>query len=155
MKLELIYQGAANLIHQLIRKEHTAQGHHLTGNFENSLEARVGKTILTGHGASYGMLVNEGVESSKISFKMLPGLIRYFLLRGFPENEAKRIARATVLKQMQEGMSTQASKRFSTTGARHHFVEAAFLDPAIDQYMTSSFDFAVNEEYSKTKSETI
>lgn len=155
MTLELIYQGAAKLIHQLIRKEHSDQGHHLTGAFEDSLEGRVSVNFLRGYALSYGAIINEGVPAAQITFKNLPGLLRYFKLRGLPDNEIPRAARATIIKQMREGMSTQASKRFSRTGGRQHFIEAAFLYPDLDQYMSVSFDFAVDEEYSKTKSETI
>jgi len=88
---------------------------------------------------------------------MLPGLIKYFSLRGYNAEEAKRIAALTIKKWFNEGMSTQASKKYSKTGSRHHFIEAAFVgnDSNIDSYMLSNFDHAVEEEYLKTKSEIV
>ena len=143
------------VITQLIVKEFHAQGHTLTGTAEQSLNFKLLKNTMQGFAVDYMMKVNEGIEPGDISAKMIPGLIRYFILRGYQQADAQRFALATFNKWKTEGMSTQASKRFSSTGGRHHFLEAAFLSPEIDNYMSITFDFAVDEEYHKTKSETI
>lgn len=159
--IEDIYLGAARLINDLIRTEFKAQGHTLTGAFEDSLTYEVTKTKniakLVGKGLSYGMLVNDGYTPSQISDKMFPGLMAYFIKRGLDAANAKQAAGATIKKWKNEGMSTQASKRFSATGGRQHFVEAAFTgnEAIIDGYIGNLFDFAIEEQYNRTKSETI
>lgn len=159
MTIELIYIGAERFINQLIIDEFHAQGHTLTGEFEKSLSGKTDKTKYTAthtvKGLKYGMIVNEGLQPSQIKDSMLPGLVNYFLLRGFSQKEAPGLALATLRKWKQEGMSTQASKRFSSTGGRQHFIEAAFLNPAIDDYMLNTIDFGIDQEFLKTKNETI
>lgn len=160
MTIEDIHSGLANLINQYIKQEHSAQGHYLTGSLEGSLENKLIKfaksDILAGFAIYYAKVIEEGLEPDRVSFKMLPGLTKYFILRGYGPQEAKRIAGATINKWKTEGLSTQASKRFSKTGSRHHFVEATFIGKSVemDNYMGSNFDFAVDEQYNKTKSET-
>lgn len=157
MTIEQIYLGAENLINQLVREEFQAQGHSLTGAFELSLDGEVTKTRYTAtlavYGLTYGMTVNTGLSPDKISWKMLPGLTEYFIKRGVAD--AKGAATATIKKWMTEGMSTQASKRFSQTGGRQHFVEAALLNSSIDEYMDNLFEFGIDEKFNKVKNETI
>jgi hypothetical protein len=155
MDLKTIYSGAEKLINQLIRKESTAQGHYLTGALEDSLTSKVVKNDLQGFAIYYTKFVDEGVPAESASMKQFPFMVRYFQKRGLEEKEAKAAAAATIHKWMKEGMSTQASKRFSKTGARQNMIEAAFTSPSIDQYMSETFDFAVEEKYLKEKSETI
>lgn len=159
MTIETIYNAVAVLINNLIRREHTAQGHYLTGELENSLDyktKRLGNVAtLEGYAIWYAKTLNEGLQPSQISMKMLPGLVSYFVLRGLNPVEAKRAAGATINKWKQEGMSTQASRRFSQTGGRQHFIEAAFTHPEIDDTMSTLLDFAVEEKMNKVKSETI
>ena len=159
--IEDILSSGANLINQLIKVEFRAQGHTLTGEFENSLNSKVFKTrytaTLQGTGLKYGKQVDEGFQPDEISPKMIPGLVEYFIKRGLSQHDALRAASATFKKWQSEGMSTQASKRFSTTGARQHFIEAAFIgyENKIDEFFFSSFDFGIDETFKKVKSETI
>lgn len=157
--IEDIYLGASRLINQLILEEFRAQGHSLTGEFERSLESETFKTrytaTLTGKGLSYGMTVNKGLEPNQIKKSMIPGLVEYFKKRGFSPQQSEAYAVATYKKWKQEGMSTQASKRFSSTGGRQNFVEAAMLSNKIDEYMLVSFDFGIDEQFSRLKNETI
>lgn len=157
MNLKEIYQGAERLITQLIRQEMRAQGHTLTGAMEDSVEGRQTKDTLEGFAISYTKFVEHGVPASSASMKQFPFVVRYFQKRGLSEKEAKGAAAATIRKWMKEGMSTQASKRFSKTGARQHAIEAAFVghNAEIDEYMGNSFDFSIEEKYRKEKSETI
>lgn len=155
LELKDIYQGAQNLINQLIRKESTAQGHYLTGALEDSLESKVTGNNLEGFAIYYTKFVEEGVPAASASMRQFPFMVRYFQKRGLGLREAKGAAAATIHKWQKEGMSTQASKRFSQTGARQHMIEAAFMNPEIDEYMGNTLDFAVDEHYKKEKSETI
>lgn len=159
--IEDIYQGAHLLIADFLRKESSDQGHYLTGALEDSLDRSITKSgrtrTMEGFAVNYAKFVNEGVPAESASMAQFPYLVRYFQQRGLPEKEAKGAAAATIKTWMKEGMSTQASKRFSKTGSRQNMVENAFVGNAdkIDEYMTNSFDFWVDEEYHKEKSETI
>ncbi len=161
MTIEQIYEGAEKLINQIIRKESDDQGHYLTGAMNDSLNYKVvnsGKaTVMEGFAVSYTRFVNDGVPSESASMKQFPFLVRYFLKRGLPEKEAKGAAAATIKVWMKQGMSTQASKRFSSTGGRQHFVESAFTgnENKIDDFIGNSFDYYVDELYHKEKNETI
>jgi len=156
-----IYFGAQRLINEAIRIEHSAQGHNLTGTLENSLNGKITKNgrhdILSGFAVKYAKTLNEGIKPQDVNSNVIPGLIKYFILRGLGPKEAERAAVATFYKWKQEGMSTEASKRFSSTGERQHFIERAFEknENALDSYMLNTLDFSINEHYSKTKSETI
>ncbi len=156
-----IYFGAQRLINEAIRTEHSAQGHNLTNTLENSLNGKVTKNgrhdILSGFAVKYAKTLNDGIKPEDIKSNVIPGLIKYFILRGVGAKEAERAAVATYIKWKKEGMSTEASKRFSSTGERQHFIERAFekKEIALDEYMLNTLDFSINEHYSKTKSETI
>lgn len=156
-----IYNAAEAFINQFLRKEMVAQGHHLTGAMEDSLDSQASKKgkadIMEGFAILYTQFVNDGVPASSASFKQFPFLVEYFRQKGFGEREAKGAAAATIRTWMKEGMPTQASKRFSSTGSRTNMIEAAFTanEHKVDEYMANSFDFAVNEMFHKEKSETI
>lgn len=159
MTIEEIYQGAERLISQLLRLESSAQGHLLTGAMEDSFTAEYRKTgkenIMEGFAVDYTQYVNEGVPAASASMKQFPFLVTYFQKRGLSEKEAQGAAAATIKTWMKEGMSTQASKRFSGTGARQHMVESVFTKSDIDAYMNDAFDFSIDEKYHETKIETI
>ena len=156
-----IYQGAERLINNLIRKEMFAQGHHLTGAMEESVDSSVSKKgkadVMEGFAAHYTQYVNDGVPAASASMKQFPFLVEYFKKRGLEEKEAKGAAAATIKVWMKEGMSTQASKRFSSTGSRQNMIENAFVgaQSQIDEYMSNGLDFVVEERFQKEKSETI
>ena len=132
-----------------IKKQYTIQGHVLTGNLVNSLrwEIETGDTKLTGkiYIADYGLYVNNGVSAVNIPFsgtgsgggtsKYIQGLIRFFLLRGLGDKEAKSAAFATARKHKKEGMPTKSSSRFSKNGKRK---EA--LDDAIKLKQDATFE---------------
>lgn len=149
------------MINSAIRKEMVAQGHHLSGEMENSLDADTRTTSKAteteGYAVFYAQILNEGYPASSASYKQVPFLIDYFKQRGYDEKDAKSFAFATISKWMKEGMPTQASKRFSKTGSRTNLIESAFLaaDVQIDDYMNAGLDFVIEEEFQKEKSETI
>lgn len=163
-----IYKGAERFLNEIIRKEMVAQGHHLTGAMEDSLDAEIKKSgksdTMEGYAVEYTKFVNEGVPAESASMKQFPFLVKYFVLRGYPEYSsnsstltARSLAAMTIKKWMKEGMSTQASKRFSSTGSRQNMIENAFVgsEDKMDEYMGNSFDFLINEEYKKEKSEVV
>ena len=156
-----IYEGAERLINEFIRKEMVAQGHHLNGRMEESLESDIFKKkkaeVMEGFAVDYTQFVEHGFPASSASFKQVPFLIKFFQQRGYDEQNATAFAFATVKKWMKEGMPTQASKRFSTTGSRTNMIENAFIgnEGKLDDYMTAGFDFVVEEHYRKEKSEKI
>lgn len=163
-----IYSGAERLINAFIRKEMIAQGHHLTGAMEDSLDSDVFKQkkadVMEGFSVYYTKFVNEGFPAKSASFKQIPFLVEYFIKRGFPiasttpgTTTAVQMAFATIKKWMKEGMPTQASKRFSSTGSRTNMIENSFEEnrAKLDEYMSSGFDFVIDEHYRKEKSETI
>lgn len=166
MEMTEIYNAADRLITQLVRQEARAQGHTLTGDMEDSFgssQVKTGTTyILEGEAISYTQYVNDGVPAKSASFKQAPFLIEYFIKRGFPVYSSKgldatKLAFMTINKWKKEGMSTQASKRFSSTGARQNFVESAFVgnEEKINDFMLNSFDFSVDEVFNKQKDETL
>lgn len=155
MTLDEIYEGANVILSDLLREELILQGHTLTGDLEESIGAKIEGSSLIGLAIYYAEAVNEGFSPDKASFKMLPGMIDYFIKRGLGPEEAKQAAVNTIRVWMKEGMSTQASKRFSQTGERQHFIEEAFEKSNIDAYMSNALDLAIDEQYHKTKDETI
>jgi hypothetical protein len=162
-----IYKGAVVLINQEIRKEMVAQGHHLTGTMEDSLDSEITKQakaeILEGFAVYYAQFVNDGFPAKSASMRQFPFLLEYFIKRGFPvassgdTTTAGQMAAMTIRKWMREGMPTKASKRFSSTGSRTQMIENAFVGSQnkIDEYMTDGLDFVVEERFQKEKSETI
>lgn len=156
-----IYTGAERLLNQILRKEIQDQGHHLTGNLEDSLTSKIkikkNDALMEGNAAHYAAYVNDGFPAASASWKQFPFLIEYFKKRGLPDNEAKNAAAATIMKWMKEGMPTQASKAYSKTGNRKDMIEQAFFgsEHQIDEYFGNSFDFAIEESFQKEKSETV
>lgn len=161
LKFQDIYDGAEKFLNQVISKEAEDQGHSLTDTMTRSFKGRQNLNgrvkVLTGTAVNYLRYVNDGVRAQSASFKQAPFLIEYFKARGESEENAVAYAFATIKKWMKEGMSTQASKRFSKTGARQNFVESAMIanDAKLDEYMSSTLDHSVEEHYRLTKSETI
>jgi hypothetical protein len=163
-----IYEGAERLVNLELRKEMIAQGHHLTGEMENSLEKIVYKDgkadVMEGYAAFYAKIVNEGFPAKSASMKQFPFLLEYFIKRGYPIAStnpgtltAGALAAMTIKKWMKEGMPTAASSRFSSVIRRKRMIENAFdnMKPKLDKYLTDSYDFVVEERFQKEKSETI
>jgi hypothetical protein len=160
--VEEIYRGAENLINQLIRQESAAQGHYLTGAMDDSLSMKIKKQgkekVMEGFAVLYTQFVNDGVPAESASMKQFPFVVKYFQLRGLDEQSARGAAAATIKTWMKQGMSTQASKRFSSTGARQHMIESAFTggESVLNEFMSNSFDFAIEEGFqSISKNETV
>ena len=134
-----------------------AQGHNLTGKAIQELETRVidvrGVTIIQGYIVDYMANINEGVPASRIPYspgsgartsKYISGLIDYVKRRmGKSDREAKSIAFAIASKHKREGMPTKNSARFSSTGKRTGFIEAAL--EGIEPKLAEMIELAVQE----------
>lgn len=134
-----------------------AQGHNLTGKAIQELETRVidvrGVTIIQGYIVDYMANINEGVPASRIPYspgsgartsKYISGLIDYVKRRmGKSDREAKSIAFAIASKHKREGMPTRNSARFSSTGKRTGFIEAAL--EGIEPKLAEMIELAVQE----------
>lgn len=155
MPLVDIYGRGGLVITEALRHEWYLQGHQLTGRTDHTLDFEISGKSLVGKGPDYAKIVNEGLQPSQINPKMYGGLVRYFKLRGLPDNEAMKAAHYTMLKWQKEGMSTEASSRFSKTGQRQHFIETVINDPKIEAFFSTSFDQDIEKKYRETKNETI
>ena len=86
-----VYKASEPLINEILRKEMVAQGHHLTGAMEESLSSvlsTIGNSeVMEGYAVHYAQFVNDGFPAKSASFKQLPFLIEYFVLRGHPLKE--------------------------------------------------------------------
>jgi len=131
------FSDIAEQIKEAIADEWQAQGHDLTGKFREGMTYQIKNTadstfifILDNTDSSYGKIINEGVKAEQILYpyarKRIAGLTMFAKLRmGASDKDAVSIAYAIATKHAQEGMPTPASKRFSKTGNRTHFVEDA------------------------------
>ena len=135
---------------KLIADEWTAQGHDLSGKFRSALtytirqESDATYIDLIDGTSGYGAILNKGVTADRIPFspgsgrktsKYIQGLTRYAMARmGASEKDAVSIAFAIAYKHKEEGMPTNASKRFRKTGERTRFVEA--VEKKINEVVT-------------------
>ena len=149
--LRRAFERAGGIFNARLRREWAAQGHHLTGAWEQSLT-----TVATDAGAvatanCYGGIVNSGVPAKRIPYggrsghegnsKYITGLLNYFKLRGLPEKEALRATFATAAKHKKEGMPTHASLQYSSTGSRLRFIQTALDNaPDADAAICTAFD---------------
>jgi hypothetical protein len=135
-----IYDNIAKKCNTLIADEWTAQGHDLTGKFRSALtyvvreEDGSTKIDLIDGTSGYGVILNKGVTADRIPFspgsgrktsKYIEGLARYAKLRmGASDKDAVSIAFAIAHTHKAEGMPSQGSRRYSSTGERTQFVQA-------------------------------
>ena len=133
-------KAIGDLVVKAIRTEIVLQGHQLTGALESSLEAQ---ERIVADGAviaflmnDYGQFVNTGTPAPVIPYtpgqarakvsKYIEGLKRYAKIRfRVTEAQALSIAFAIAKKHKKEGNPTRASRRFSRTGKRTQYIEAA------------------------------
>jgi len=165
-----LVQQIANLALQAVAIQWKAQGHNLTGNAIQQLETRIvergNDTIIEGYVIDYMANINAGVTAASIPYspgsgarssKYITGLIDYVKRRmGKSDREARSIAFAIASKQKREGMPTKASARFSSTGKRTGFIEAALdgIEPELAQLIERGVEESINfvlESYFKTQ----
>lgn len=130
----LVAEKIGEIAVEYVRNEYAAQGHTLTGDLLDSIEAKVKATntgaIIEGYLLDYGVPVNTGVPSTNIRYNpnkrtgakvsnYIAGLQMFAELRfRVPKKEALRIAFAIARKHKKEGMPTRNSKKYSSTGRR-------------------------------------
>jgi hypothetical protein len=165
-----ILTKASNLMNAEVIKTFKDQGHSLTGATEASLKTSIevsgGKTHAVGTAVGYSGIVNRGITASRIPFggqstgaktsQYLQGLANYAKLRMGATNDKKAlsIAFAIAAKHKKEGMSTQASKRFSKTGERQRFIEDASKRtlPKVNAIIQDGCDDIMDGLFNKIKS---
>jgi hypothetical protein len=142
----------AEKVVELIQQEWAAQGHRLTGAFEERITfdflVEGTDTIINFRDTTdrrYGKIINAGVRPDQIRYPFararIEGLINYAKMRmGASDKDAVSIAFAIATKHKQEGMPLPGTERYSTTGKRTQFVEDATreLQPIIEQYMADA-----------------
>jgi len=130
------FVNIGQLIIKAIADEWTAQGHDLTEKFREGMRATVDGDddkiikIIDTTGSGYGKILDDGVKATQIKSPFAPprikGLTEYTKLRmGASDKDAISIAYAIAYKHSKEGMPLPSSKKYSKTGQRTKFVDAA------------------------------
>ena len=132
----------------IISDEWIKQGHDLTGKFRDSMTYDTTEDTINIYDTTergYGAILNKGVPADRIPFnpgsgantsKYIQGLVRYAKLRmGASDKQALGIAFAIAHKHIKEGMPTESSKQYSSTGKRIEFVEDSIqvIDKMIEE----------------------
>jgi hypothetical protein len=155
----------ATHIIEVIADEWIKQGHDMDGTAISKLfhtvEEYGAETIIKiwdGTSRGYMGILDKGVRANKIPYtpgerradksEYIKGLIRFFKhpsRGGLSDEEAVSAAFATAAKHKKEGMPTQDSRRFSTTGKRIHFVSDATRNimKQVEQIMAEAFEEAI------------
>lgn len=162
-------QQIANLALQAVAIQWKAQGHNLTGAAIRELETRIvagSDIVIQGYVIDYMANINAGVTAANIPYspgsgakssKYISGLIDYVKRRmGKSDREARSIAFAIASRHKREGMPSKASARFSSTGKRTGFIEAALagVEPELAQLIERGVEESINfvlESYFKTQ----
>lgn len=171
MKNEIeLYRDIITLLDTSLQKELRAQGHYLTGSLEASINGRIypiaGGYEMRGYALYYGNILDEGVRPDRIPFELsgnggtsqyIAGLIAFWRKRGLSPKEAKSAAFATAIKHKKEGMSTEASSKYSKTGFRNMFIKIVekHTDRELDRRMDVGIESLVDAKFNSQKSETI
>jgi len=164
--MEHVIQQIARLALEAVAIAWRAQGHELTGKAVRELETRIIETAngteIQGWVLDYMASLNTGVPASRIPYSpgsgaRSSGLIDYVKRRmGKTDREAKSIAFAIASRHKKEGMPSKASVRFSSTGKRTGFIEAALdgiepkLAALIEQGIEETINFVI-ESFFKTQ----
>lgn len=157
-----ILLDAAAIIEQTIKEEFIAQGHTLTEAWEQSIISQDdGEHGVGIYATGYGMIVDVGIIAARIPFggvgtgstepnKYILGLQRFWKLRkpGISDKQALKLAFATADVHKEEGLSTEASKAYSSTGQRQHFMEAieVLFKESLDLQIFNQLDELITEE---------
>ena len=151
-------QMVSNFVIAELRKTLIVQGHNLTGNLASSIEAYTLDTLngyfIRFYWEDYGLPLDTGVPATRIPYTpgsgkkssdYIDGLVKYVKQRMniTGDKEAKSVAFAIAYKQKQEGMSTDGSKRFSSSGKRNNWVNNTL--EAIDDKLTLLINDALYE----------
>lgn len=140
--LREILEEMMQTVQAAIRQEAKAQGHHLSGNLDESIEFEIigdensGNLLGRMYAADYSGYLEFGVSADRIPYtpggrgkggtsKYIQALISFFEQRGLSDREATGAAFATATVHAREGMPTSGSKQHSTTGERLGFIKTA------------------------------
>ena len=157
-----ILKDAAIYLEKHIIAGWVAQGHHMTGAWEDSIVSNmVGGNEIEGNAKSYGAIVNFGVTPAKIPYggqptgaitsKYIQGLYNYFKSKGKSDKDALSFAFATAKVQKKQGMSTEASRLYSSTGERQNFLQGVI--DAIGVYLDNMIFDGLNNVVNTTTKE--
>ena len=146
-----------------IKEQLAKQGHKATGSLERSLEAKtieVGKNVeILIFGNTYAGVLENGIKSSRIPYspsqrsgaktsQYIQALQKYMAFRtGKSLKESLGLAFAVARKHAKEGMSTMASKRFSSTGKRNNVIEnmiteqGSEIEQLVERLLTQEVEF--------------
>lgn len=143
-----------------ILKEWRLQGHYLSGNTEKLSEHRefieVGRIILEGYAPGHAEVLEEGVDAENIPYnssvrtgaktsQYIQALKNYSMQRfGLNEKDALGAAFAIAKKHEKEGMPSQGSNRFSSSGERRKAILTTFIQNE-DKYF-NQMDEAITDE---------
>lgn len=155
-----ILENVMQLMQGRFRASLKAQGHVNKGNLSDSIAYTVEVSGDIGIGkmelADYGIYVNVGVSASRVNYP-IQVMIDWWQDRGLSEREATRAAWATRAVHKREGIPTRASARFSETGDRLGFVEAAVeqsleeIGALIEQQYGSLIELNFSEFFNRDK----
>lgn len=150
----------ASRLEGAVAAEFVAQGHSNTGKTLKTIEFKRNGFSIELTMAEHAVILDKGVKASRIPYggrggggrsKFIQGLIKYFKSKGFGKEDSKSMAFATANKMKQEGMSTKASSRFSSTGKRQGFINIAikknkrWLDRQVDKLLDEQVDLDIKE----------
>lgn len=169
-EVQILMKGAAKF-NEAIRDEFALQGHTLTGGLERSLQNDIttnrNNTEISGTANVYIDPLNDGVSPANIPYgthtgattsKYIQGLAKYVELRmGKTGKEALSIAFAIAKTQKKEGMPTEGSYRFTSTGERKGFLERANEKHGadVDNVIGQGLDDMMESYFSKQQNEII
>lgn len=133
--LKELLEGIMKLMQERLQASLESQGHVNRGKLSDSIQYKIEATETLAIGkmefADYGIYVNVGVKPGRANYP-IQVMIDWFQDRGLSEREATRAAWATKAVHKREGIPTRASARFSETGERTGFVEAA-LEQSLEE----------------------
>jgi hypothetical protein len=162
-----LVQQIANLALQAVAIQWKAQGHNLTGNAIQQLETRIvagADIVIQGYVVDYMAELNEGTKAKDIPKRgtseydrLIVKLSDYARKRGMQGKRTyEQIAEAIVSTWYKEGKPSKASARFSSTGKRTGFIEAALdgVEPELAQLIERGVEESINfvlESFFRTK----
>jgi hypothetical protein len=157
INLKPIYEKANKVMEQTIIEELRSQGHYLTGELENSINGKVTDDGVEGFALDYQKFMQRGFPASSASWKQFPFVVKYFIARGYSEEDSKRYAAMTINKWKKYGMPTPDSRIHSSNGFRTNFLDRAdrMASPQVDQIITDGIDKEINDRFFNKKVEVL
>lgn len=133
-RLTDILRDISEMLRQMLIKELEEQGKRNTGELADSIRYEIQATskavVSYFYAKDYWKQQEEGVPASEFEdmlssnafLEYVQKLAKYFESMGYGTSEAYRFGINTANKHTEEGMPTEASRRFSTNGRRTGFV---------------------------------